>query len=413
MAEIFDGVNINKLNGQLGNTNPTDDNVAILIAVVPTADLPGDVDHNTAYELRQPQDAIDLGFTAANDANNNTFVLGTIKDFFDYAPDAILWLITVNSGSAPSAILATEAVKAAIRVASNAKGIAIYGTVETAVELATDVEDVQAEIAAFATEKRLIDFVLLQGNNGAGEDAWVKADLVDLRTKNAPNVSVSLAQDPFIADQDAVYAKQADIGCTLGMLMVRKVNENLGSVDILLKPSAYKADANYTLTRGDRWLAAQLSNGVKMETLSPADQTAITNKGYIFVGSYSGYPGMYFNDGPTAVEAASDYNCIENNRTWNKAARLIRLALLPKVKGTVKKDPNTGFIKSSVVGSWIGLCNKALDRMVVADEISGYQVFISSNQLPSKTTPVAVKAKIVKDGIAHTFEVDLGLADKI
>lgn len=412
MAETFDGVNVNQLNGNLGEGSPSSDGVAILLAVVPVADLPAGVLHNVAIECLQPQDAIDAGFTAAHDANEKLYVLGALTDLFAYAPSAKVYLIPVANALAPDAILATEATKAAIRAAADAKVIGILGTTETAVELAALAEDVQAEIDAFKLEHRLIDSVILQGNNGAGEDAYVVGDLVDLRTKVAPNVSMSIGQDPAVAVLDAVYAKQADIGSVMGMVLVRQVNENLGSVDIINKPRAYRANANYTLTRGSRWASAQLSNGVKMETLSPATQTAITNKGYIFVGSYSGYPGMYFNDSPTAVAANSDYNRIENNRTWNKAARLIRLALLPKVKGVVKKNPTTGFIRSTTIGNWVGLCNKALDAMLNADEISGYTVTIASNQIPNSNTPVVVKASVVKDGIVHTFDVDLSLSNQ-
>jgi hypothetical protein len=408
MADVFDGVNINKLNGQLGESSPSDDNVVIMTYSIATLDLPAGIAHNTAYQLRQPQDAITLGFTAAYDANEHLYVLGTISEVFAYAPGVVVWLIPVITGKKPSEILALAGVKAAIRVAASAKGIAICGTAETAVELFADVEAVQAQIAAFAAEHRLIDFVLVQGNNGVAEDSWAIADLEDMREKVAPNVSVSIGQDPFVATQDAAYAKQADMGCTLGMIMVRKVNENLGSVNILVKPDAYKANPNYTLSRANRWQAANLANGVSVSTLTAADQTALTNKGYIFAGQYSGYAGFFFNDSPTCVEATSDYNRIENNRTWNKAARLIRLALMPQVKGVVKKDPTTGFIKSTVIGGWIGLCNKALETMKSADEISGYAVSIAANQIPNAQTPLKVKAQVTKDGIVHSFEVDLG-----
>ena len=412
MSNVFDGVNVNKLNGLLGESAPGTDNVCILIYAIAGAKLPAGVSHNTAYELLQPEDAIALGFTAAHDANESIYALGTIQETFSYAPNCVINLIPVNTGASPDTILGLDAVKAAIRTAADAKGIAIGGTAETAVELATKVELVQAVVNAFAAEHRRIDFVLLQGNNKTGDDAWEIADLVDLRTKNAPNVSVSIAQDPFVAQLDPAYALQADIGCTLGMIMARKVNENLGSVDIINKPDAYKADQNYTLTRGDRWKAAQLSNGVKLTEVSPVTQTAITNKGYIFAGSYEGYAGKYFNDSPTCVAATSDYNRIENNRTWNKAARLLRSVLIPKVKGVVKKNPSTGFIKSTTIAQWMGLCNKALNSMLLADEISGFEVNIPANQIPSATTPVKVKAMVVKDGIAHSFDIDLGLTNQ-
>lgn len=411
--QTFDGVVTNKLNGLLNESAPGEDNVALLIYAVPTADLPAGWAHNVKKELLQPQDAIDLGWTESHDANESLWVLGAIKEVFSYAPQSVLHLVTVNTGSLPSAILATDAIKGQIRAASKVKVIAIAGTGHTPVELAADAEDVQTEINTFATEHRLIDAVLLQGNDKAAPDDWDIADLVDLTTLNAPNVSITIAQDPYVAALDAAYAKQADIGSALGMLMVRRVNENLGSVDIVSKPREYKADENYTLSRGQRWKNAQFSNGDKVENISMTTQTAITNKGYIFVGSYAGYNGLYFNDSRTAVAATSDYNRIENNRTWNKASRLIRKALMPRVKGIVKKVPATGNIRPSVISGWTGLCNKALDEMVKADEISGYEVTISPNQTPSSTSPVQVKALVVKDGISHSFSVDLGLTNSI
>lgn len=413
MAETFDGVNVAKLNGLLGETAPGEDNIVALIYGVDGEYLPGTAQLYQAYELLQPQDATDLGCTASYDANNSVYLLGSIKDFFSYAPNARLYLVLVdvNEEMAPSTLMAFAPVQAAIRSMPKVKGISFAGVDSDAANLGTEVELVQAQINAFADEHRLIDFVLIQGNKGSS--AYVTGNLPDLRTKNAPQVSVSIAQDPYIAAQDAAYAKQADIGSVLGMLAVRKVNENLGSVDIVNKPNAYKADPNYTLTRANRWADAKLSNGTYISTLSATTKTAITNKGYIFVGNYEGYDGMFFNDSPTCVTATSDYNRIENNRTWNKAARLIRQALLPRVKGVVKKNPTTGFIKNSTIGGWIGAANRALQTMVTAEEISGYKVTIAANQIPNASTPVKVRAEVVKDGIVHAFDVELGLTNNV
>ena len=115
MAKIFDGVNVAKLNGNLNEGVATEDNVIILLYAIASGKLPGSVAHNTAYELKQAQDAVDLGFTAAHDANESIWVLGAIQEYFSYAPEAVLWLIPVEDGNNPAEILALAAVKAAIR----------------------------------------------------------------------------------------------------------------------------------------------------------------------------------------------------------------------------------------------------------------------------------------------------------
>jgi hypothetical protein len=404
----FEGVKINKLNGGLSGSNGSGDSIMALIYAIALADLPVGVVHNEVFELRQTSDLTAHGFTVAHDANEDLLVNHTVTEFFRLAPEATLYLIPVPV-AAPSAIMEVTALKAVIRQLESVKGLAIAGTVETAVALADEVEEVQAVVDAFRAEHRLIDFVILSGKGDATPTAI--SAYPDLREKNAPNVTVSIAQDPGIAAWDASYSKYADIGAVLGMLAVRQVNENLGSVNILNKPSIAKGDPDYPLTNAGklRWLSATLSDGTLVSGLSSADKKALTDKGYIYAGSYAGYDGVFFNSSPTAVELASDYSYIERNRVWNKAARLIRNTLIPEVKGVVKKDPTTGYIKSTTISRWTGLLNKALEAMASAEEISGFGIYIDPKQVLSASSPLLVKANVVADDVVHEFEVDLGL----
>jgi hypothetical protein len=161
------------------------------------------------------------------------------------------------------------------------------------------------------------------------------------------------------------------------------------------------------------WLDPQLTGGTKISTLTKAQIEELQDKGYIFAASYEGYPGVFFTGSKTCISVASDYAYIENNRVWNKGARALRTALLPEVKGIVKKDPATGFIRSTTVSRWTGIANKALEQMVGNDDISGFDVFIDPSQIVNSTDAVKVKASIVADGIVHEFEVALGLTNSI
>lgn len=417
----FEGVSVNKLNGGLGGTNPSSDGVCLLAIMVATADLPVGVTHYQTIECLQPEDLEAAGFDAAFDANEHYLVYDEVSEFFRLSPSGKLHVMAVPpthdvsgtpTDNTPVYIMSQPAFMAAVNALPEVKIIGFAGFPQTVTDVDDLVEGIQTQINAFATEHRLIDAVIV-GAKGTATATLVSA-YPDLRAKNAPNVSVAVAQDPFVATQNAAYAKYAAVGAVLGMLSVRRVNENLGSVDIIDKPSAKKADPDYPLSYDQRWASANLSDGTPVSTLSLATQKSLSDKGYIFAGSYNGYGGTFFNDSPTCVEEASDYNRIENNRTWNKAARLIRNTLLPQVKGIVKKNPVTGNISDTTISHWMNLLQKKVrDVMMAADEVSGMDFYINPAQNPGPSTPVNIRARVVKDGIVHEFSVDLGLVNSL
>lgn len=406
----FEGTTINKLNGGLGRSNSTGDNILLLVLCLAAASIPADVEKNKVYPMVQPSDANNLGLTAAWDANKGITAREEINRFFTYAPEAPLRVL-ITDKLTPATVVADADFIAAIRATPDIKGIVISGTTTLVSALVDQVENVQQMVDSLAAEKRLIDFVILEGV-GAAEELAIGA-YPDLRAKNAPNVSVSIAQDADFAGLAVAYSKRSDVGSVAGMLAARQVNENLGSVNILNKPSASKGNPDYPLSVGARYAKPSLSDGTLVGPLSLADKKSLTDKGYIYAGSYDGYTGVFFNSSPTAVQVSSDYAYIENNRVWNKAARLIRTALIPQVKGVVKKDPKTGFIRTTTISRWTAILKAALEKLVVADEISGFDVYIDPKQVLSESAPLKIKAQIVADEIVHEFEVDLGLTDKI
>lgn len=408
----FQGVNINKLNGGLGRTNPSDDNKAILIIGMPIAGTTVAV--NTAYKLLQPEDAEALGITAAFDANETVLVHHTIKEFFGLCPDGVLTIIPVAVDQTPTTIVADADLIAAVRDVADANVIGIMHHSVAIPNIDAEVPKVQDFVNDFVEEFRFIDVVVLEG---IGEAAALTpiANYPDLRSEEAPNVAVSIAQDPEIAAIDAAYAKYASVGSVLGAICVRQVNENIGSVDILNKPNGFKGREDYPLSLigTGYWASTALSDGRAFSDLSKADQKSLTDSGYIYAGSFNGYGGVFFNSSPTCVQKADDYAYIENNRVWNKAVRLIRKTLIPRVRGIVKKDPETGFIRSSTVADWNSRLNKALESMIKDNEISGFDFYINPKQVLSEDSPLKVKGNLVIDGIVFEFDVDLGLTDKL
>lgn len=389
------GVNVQKLQGGLGRTNGNKDNhVALICSDIPVGDIATAVNNNgKGVVLKSPYDAEVLGINESFDANEEIKVYSAIVEFFRLAPEGTLYLFNLNGAQYLKAFLNSN------------KEIKGYGLnvdfAALAPNLVSQVAAHQNIVDEFAAENRLIDFVVIGMNR-----------LNDFNTNlsglNAANVSVCVACED---DTGTV-----SIGSVLGMIAIRKVNENMASVDIQQKPRLKRGTIDYTLTDSTlgKWQSAFLSDGREISTVTNSElRDNIIANGYIVVAGYEGYAGMFFENSYTCIDRASDFAFIENNRTWNKAARLVRTTLLPKVKGVVKKNPSTGFIASTTVSYWKQLLNKALETMVVADEISGYEVDIDPEQIVNSTSPVTVKVSVVADGIVHEFDVAIGLTNSI
>ncbi len=131
------------------------------------------------------------------------------------------------------------------------------------------------------------------------------------------------------------------------------------------------------------------------------------------MGAFAGYGGYFFSNSHTCDERESDYCFIERNAVWNKAARIIRRTLIPRVRSKVESNPTTGFIKNTTLTDWSGRVRKALEPMVSEGNVSDFDIFIDPNQEASSTTPFSIQVKLVANGVVHEFDVDLGFTNKI
>ncbi|MRM84514.1 DUF2586 family protein [Riemerella anatipestifer] len=405
------GVQINKIDGGLGRETDTNDAVVLLVGSIPVGSA--SITHGTAVKLIQTKDAEDLGINESFDANQKVLAHHHISETFRLAPNATVYFLPVSNGAAVDSV--TSTVIKTIREHSEIKGIGYFGFTDNLKQIAEKVDSLQiALVDELKKEGILIDYVLLEGGNATGIDQF--NNYPNLREKNAQNISIIIGQDAKIAGLASENARYGAIGSALGMLCVRQVSENIGSTNIINKPDDKKGNSFYSLTEPGlkRFTTASLSTGQSISELSNEQIKSLVAKGYIFVGPYVGASGMFFSGSATCFTKSSDYAYIENNRVWNKAARLIREALAPYLKGKVKKDPSTGYIKSTTVAHWERVCTKAaIERMEAENDISGGAISISPKQAPTEDTPLKITVQIVADGIVHSFNVDLSLTNKL
>lgn len=401
----LEGTNINKIDGGNGRLSATNARVFLLVGAMAlsTSTLVA----NESVKLIQTKDIEAYGVNASFDANNKVLAHYHVSEVFRLAPEATLHFLPVAANSTHAGVIPT--ILKTLKLYPDIKGIGFVGFEnQSLTSMAALVETLQTDLVKAAKiEGILIDSVLLEAGS-AGELTF--NNYPDLTTKSAENISVIIGQDPDIAGMEDEYENHSSIGSALGMLAVRKVSENLGSTDIINRPDDKKTEKFYSLTDTvtAKFVNAGLSTGERLENLTDVQIKSLSSKGYILIGSYIGAAGMYFSGSETCTSKTSTYSTIENNSVWNAAARLIREALAPYIKGKVKKEPETGYIRPTTISHWERVATKAcIERLEGENEISGGSIYIDPKQSPNADTPVKISVTIEADGIAHTFDVDL------
>lgn len=401
----LDGTNINKIDGGNGRLSATNARVFLLVSAMSLAT--STLIANTSVKLIQTKDAEGYGVNESFDANNKVLAHYHVSEYFRLAPEATLHFLPVAANATIASTL--PSILQTLKLNPLIKGIGFVGFAnQDLTSVSALVETLQADLVnAAKADGILIDSVLLEAGS-AGE--LELNNYPDLTLKSAENISVILGHDPDVAVLEDEYAAHAAIGSALGMLAVRKISENMGSTDIINRPKDKKTEKFYSLTDSakGRFVKAGLSTGEKIEDLTNIQIKSLTDKGYILIGSYVGAAGMYFSGSTTCTAKTSTYSTIENNSVWNAAARLIREALAPYIKGKVKKEPETGYIRSTTLSHWERVATKAcIERLEADNDISGGSIYIDPKQSPNADNPVKISVTIEADEIAHTFDVDL------
>lgn len=405
----FNGVTINKVRGGLVRASDTSDRTVLLVCGG-TA-IPAKLTDYTPVKLNSIEALEQLTWTETTDQTNKELLYYHASEVFRLSPERELWVMVVPKTKKVSELADEQQFIDGLRSIDGVNTIGIAGLTADE-DITTAIESMQLMVEELREDHLYIDSIILEGLGTYLTDA---SSAEDLRALEAENISVVIAQDKDVADRDETYANYAAVGTALGMLSVRYVHENMGSVDIENHPRTAKGTADYSMMDITRnlWINTALSNGTLMSAVSKADQKTLNDKGYIYASSFQGYTGVFFSNSHTCVAKDTDYAYIEYNAVWNKAAKLIRNTLIPRVRSRIDADPATGYIASETIAYWSGLLRQALDGMVNANDIADYDIYIDPNQAAVSDMPVKIQVKLVANGIVHEFEIDLGFTNKI
>jgi len=400
-------VQIIKRNGALGRRNPNTDGVCALVTT--GVAVAGKLVLGTVYPLKSTRDAIAIGLNEAYDNTHKVLVYHPIDRFFKRNPNGTLH-IQVNAQTNTLADLCDVTKDFAKKVLRDLKGVVkfvgvsrnpVTGYTPTLVtgldsDAIAAISKAQAIYADEFSKFRMASF-LIEGRSFNG----TAAAALDLRTLNAPNVSVTVAQDPRISALKAEYAGYAAIGDVLGLISKAEVSQNIGE---------YQSPFNLNDTGLGLFVTAALSSGSDINSYADADLNTLDDKGYIFPVPVAGLDGFYLNDSHTAsVIINNDYAYIENNRTIEKAIFLTRQALLPRVKARVKVDSATGQLAPEDVKTLETVGKRALAGMETDGDISGgIDCYVDPAQNIIATSKIEVEVSFTPVSIARQITLSIG-----
>lgn len=368
------GVDIKK--GKIGaNALAIGDGVSGLVAASVAA---SNLALGTVKVIYNLVDAENLGLTPEYDDTNNVNVYRHISEFYRIGGEGIkLYVLLVPQATTLVEICEDTNSEFAKKLINEAEGeirqLAVSVNPTEATTLLNGIpDDVYNAISKAQSLYEWADNlfmpcqVLLEGYDYGGDSAS-SANLRDLDGDlEADKVTIVIGQDYDYAETLTGNAqKMADVGTALGTVAAAAVNQNIGDNEAFNLTDAVKS----------RWLVPGLSNHVKNSEQIASLQT-LEDKGYVFGVSYVGLDGVRWNGDhtctPIIIDSEGNINdhSISYGRTHDKARRLLRTALLPKVKSSQPVNPKTGLLPIGVVKHFEKLGDTVLGDMENRKEIS-------------------------------------------
>lgn len=397
---------INKTSGNLGRRSPSEDGISGLVCT--GIDVIGGLQYDITYELRSINDLEALGVDAAYDETNKLLLHYHVSEFFRLSPSGRLFILVMPQSETLTALCTPSPANPLNKLLISGQGkirqvgvcINPDGSYPTNTTLGIEQDSLdaiaQAQLTADAEEAEYRPVVVLvEGRNYQG-DATNVADARALG--NYKNVAIVIAQDKAVANLEPEYAAHAAIGTALGAVSAANVNECIGWV----------GKFPLTNTAQSKFLVPALSGGQLIQNISLVDLGTLNEKGYIFARTFPNFQGCYFNDSHTCTVASDDFAYIENVRTIDKAARIVRNALLPDVNSPVLVDPDTGKLAPEVIKYFESKGDQAIRRMQQDSEISGYDVYVDPDQDVLSTSLLEVQFELTPTGTARTIKATIG-----
>lgn len=227
----------------------------------------------------------------------------------------------------------------------------------------------------------------------------------DLATLTANKVSDCLAQDGAAQGNYLWLTTGKSVTCLgalLGTVAFAKVSEDIAWVN------------QFPISNGTECEVVAFANGQKYTDAAITDNLleVLNVRRHIFLKKFVGRSGSYWNDSHTAIIVSSDYAYIENNRTIDKATRVLYLSYLPSLNSPLQLNAD-GTLSETTVAYLESVGETSLDQMVRDAELSAKKVTINPIQNVLTTSKVVIAVDLVINGVARQIEIPIGFKPKI
>ena len=237
---------------------------------------------------------------------------------------------------------------------------------------------------------------------GGTTTAWANPAGEFKRTDGCSNVSWVIGQDLTVGGKAAELAAASEapaisaLGAALGCVAKAAVNESIAWVS--------KFNVGYE--------AVGFCDNKSNAEVGSANLDTLDTKGFIYLTTYDGLAGSYWQDSHTMDLATSDYNSIEAERSIDKACRGVRTYLLPYLGSPVYLNSD-GTLRADSLAVLKTVASQALEQMERAGELSGFAVEIdpSQNILANSTLEFVIKNVAV--GVMRNIKVKIGYTTSI
>lgn len=224
--------------------------------------------------------------------------------------------------------------------------------------------------------------------------------LTDLSLLTANKVSDCIAQDGAAQGNYlwlTVGKSITTLGAELGTVAKASVSQDIAWI------------AQFNISNGTECEVLAFANGQKFTDVAITDNLieSLNAKRHIFLIKKVGISGSFWNDSHTAIALTSDYAYIEDNRTIDKATRILYSALLPSLNGPLLLNSD-GTLRDTTIAYLETQGNVGLDEMVRNEELSAKSVVINPAQNVLITSQIIIAVTLVKNGVARYILVPIG-----
>lgn len=392
-------LNITRTNGNLTRSLPGKDHISGLVfysATLPTVEegTAGFTATERIHAISSIETAEKYGITATAAAWETKVLHYILESTFKMNPGVNLYVGIFKPASGTNAFSEIK------QIQNHARGeIRQVGVWNGAVELSeTIVNSLQSVRTTLEAQNKPL--IILY----APKVTDVTSLPTDLAKIGRNGVSVIIGQDgagvaaELYADAgNTTKASVSALGDLLGAVSRAKVHESIAWVESF--PTNISVPA--------------FGDGKKYRDLDEAVIETLDSSRYIFLRTYDGLAGSFFNDNHNLDVPTSDYAYISDVRTMDKAVRGIRTYLLPKLGRPMNVDKATGKLERTTVEHLITTGNKALEDMEKAGELSGYKFDIDPDQNILSTSRVRGVIKNVPVGVMRNLDLEIGYAASV